>query len=138
MNEIDANAVLIVTGAHLGAELHDRPLAYFLRDKVAAAMGLADAGARVVVCSDLWYLNHDELRAYPTISIGGPGVSALGAYLASRLPSVLAVEGVYVVQMDPESEPPVAACWGKDADSTGEAVQAFASRHLAEFLESCE
>lgn len=137
MADLDPNAVLIVTGSHLRAETCDRPLAYFLRDQVATALGLSQPGERVVVCSDLWYLNHDELRSHPTISVGGPGVSALAAYLASRLPSVLAVEGVYVIQMDTEVDPPMAACWGRDAEATTTAVGAFAERHLAEFVAAC-
>jgi len=46
----------------------------------------------VLVCSDVWYLNNDPLRSRPTISIGGPGVNALSAYLADKLPSAFAIE----------------------------------------------
>lgn len=134
MSTLSPSTILIVTGAHLAAEASDRPLAYYLREQI----GLVRAGeAGALVCSDLWYLNHAELRECATVSIGGPTVSALAAYLAPRLPSVLAVDGVYMVQMDVEGERPVASCWGSDEDGTAAAVQAFVERHMEEFLEAC-
>lgn len=132
--------LLIVTGAHLAAEVHDRALAYALREQVLAALdarGVRLEPAGVIVCSDLWVMNQEELRSRPTISIGAPGVNALGAFLASRVPSVLAVEGVYVVQMQDEPTP-VASCWGRDAPATAAAVEAFALRHLESFLDAVE
>jgi len=128
-DRLDASA-LIVTGAHLLAEVHDRPWAYWLAERLRAALG------EVVVCSDLWYLNRDELRGLPVVSIGAPGVNALSAYFASRLPSVLAVEGVMVVQMATELDAPQACCWGRDEEATGAAVQAFAERHLEAFVDA--
>jgi len=126
-----SSTFMIVTGAHLHAEAHDRPWAYWLRERLEEAAG---EGANVHVCSDLWYLNNDELRGLPTISVGGPEVNALSAYLASRLPSVVAVEGKWVVLMEPEGGTPVACCWGRSAQETGAAVEAFAQRHLGAFL----
>lgn len=126
-----SHSFIIVTGAHLHAEAHDRPWAYWLRDRLREAAG---EQAAIFVCCDLWYLNNDELRGLPTVSVGGPEVNALSAYLASRLPSVVAVEGKWVVLMEPEGGPPVACCWGKSAQETGAAVEAFAQRHLAAFL----
>lgn len=124
----------------MAAEVHDRPLAYALREQVLAALDARDGDrnlASVVVCSDLWVMNQDELRTRPTISIGAPGVNALGAFLATRVPSVLAVEGVYVVQMQ-DDPTPVASCWGRDAAATAAAVEAFALRHLDTFLDAVE
>lgn len=126
-----APAVVIVTGAHLRAEEHDRPVAYLLRDRLAPSL------RPVVVCSDLWYLNQRELRATPTVSVGGPAVNALTAYLASRLPSVLAVEGRWVVLMDADADAPQACCWGMDPAGTRAAAEAFIDRHLAEFVGAC-
>jgi hypothetical protein len=132
--------LLIVTGAHLAAEVHDRPLAYALREQLLAALDARETPVEpdeVIVCSDLWVMNQDDLRSRPSISIGAPGVNALGAFLASRVPSVLAVEGVYVVQMQ-EEPTPVASCWGRDAGATAAAVEAFALRHLEAFLDAVE
>ncbi len=129
--------ILIVTGAHLRAEAGDRPLAYRLRARMLRWLGRdggEDPDAPVVVCSDLWYLNRDELRSCPTVSIGAPGVNALSAYLADKLPSAFAVEGVLVVQLDPQFEDRLACCWGVDRGATASAVEAFAERYLADFM----
>ncbi|MBI1190008.1 MAG: hypothetical protein GC200_04920 [Tepidisphaera sp.] len=139
-DERGRTAILIVTGAHLAAETHDRPLAYALREQVLAACDAREMGLApddVIVCSDLWMMNHDDLRALPTICVGAPGVNALAAFLASRVPSVLAVEGVYVVQMQDEPTP-VACCWGRDEGATAAAVEAFVLRHLEAFLDLVE
>jgi hypothetical protein len=131
---LGSERILIVTGAHLEAEVVHRPMAYRLREHVLRAIGESERPERVVVCSDLWYLNHAELRGFPTVSIGGPRTSALTAYLALRLPSVLAVDGLYVVQMDLEGDAPVASCWGETPEATATAVQAFEDRFLDAFL----
>ena len=61
--------ILIVTGSTLEAELYDRPTAYTLRlglfrwlqTRLGGAVRegeLSDAwGPRIVLCSDIWYLN---------------------------------------------------------------------------------
>ncbi|GJQ28678.1 MAG: hypothetical protein HBSAPP03_05620 [Phycisphaerae bacterium] len=131
---LDPSTILIVTGAHLEAEVHHRPLAYFLRGRLLESLGVDAPATSVIVCSDLWYMNHSDLRRHATISLGAPRHSAAAAYLAARLPSVLAVDGVYVVQMDLDADPPLASCWGDDAESTATAVQAFADRLLDPFL----
>jgi hypothetical protein len=147
-----ARLVLIVTGAHLRAEEHDRPTAYALAG--ALARGLAErngAGAsagsgaggdrnagswRVVVCSDLWYVNHPALRACPTVSVGGPRVNALTATLAGLLPDVLSVRGEYIVQLDPDLIDLACACWGETAEGTREAVRQFGSRWAGAWLDA--
>jgi hypothetical protein len=133
--------ILIVTGAHLLAEASDRPIAYGLRRQMAE--WLAEHGhredpenPRLVVCSDVWYLNNDPLRSRPTISIGGPGVNALSAYLADKLPSAFSVENVMLVQADLDFVEVVALCWGMDAAATAGAVEAFAQRYLDGFMEA--
>ena len=133
--------ILIVTGAHLRAEVSDRPIAYGLRQRLSAwlaARGRSETvkTPRVVVCSDVWYLNNDPLRSRPTISIGGPGVNALSAFLADKLPSAFAIEEVMLVQADPEFQEPVACCWGRDEEATAGAVEAFAERYLEGFMEA--
>lgn len=128
--------LLIVVGAHLGAERHDRPTADSLRSFLAEALAdLEDTPLRPLVCTDIWYLNNDELRRRPTISVGGPDVNALTANWASKLPSALAVDGRYMVQLDLEGIEPIAACWGATHAETRNAVDAFVSRFARPFLE---
>lgn len=124
--------VLIVVGAHLRAEIEDRPTAYRLAATIDARAPLA---TRAVVCTDLWYLNDDRLRVKPTISVGGPDVNALSAFLANKVPSAFAIDGVLVVQHDVELLDLVACCWGVSPESTGAAVDAFCDRYLDRFLD---
>lgn len=131
--------ILIVTGAHLRAEAVDRPIAYGLRTRLAQWLAAHDHPEnpdrpRILVCSDVWYLNNDPLRSRPTISIGGPGVNALSAFLADKLPSAFAVEGVMLVQADLEFNDIIACCWGRDEQATAAAVDAFADRYLDDFM----
>jgi hypothetical protein len=131
--------VVIVTGSHLAAELCDRPQAYRLRERIVTRLRDEEMDRpelRVVVCSDVWYLNQDHLRTLPTISVGGPAVSALAAYLADRLPSVFAVDGVMIVQMDENAGIPMASIWGIDAPSTASAVDTFLDKFLDQFLDA--
>ncbi len=130
--------IAVVVGAHLKAEREHRPLAYFLRARLLAVMDGDGAtpeadDPRVAVCTDLWYVNREELSRVAAVSIGGPEVNALTAHLASRLPSALAIEGRLVVQADASLSPPLAAAWGVDASSTGEAVRLFAERYGESF-----
>lgn len=131
--------LLIVVGADLRAELEDRPLAYRLREVALERLSPVDSSdgpdARVLVCTDLWHLNHAHLRARPTISLGGPDRNALTAFLGDRIPSVLAVEGAYVVQMDLELVQTQCCCWGQEGPGTEVAVQAFIERYMDRFLE---
>jgi hypothetical protein len=131
--------ILIVTGAHLRAEAADRPIAYALGDLIGSLLnrrGIAHTpeNPRVLVCSDLWYLNNDPLRSRPTISVGPPGTNALSAFLADKLPSAFAIEGVLLVQADPGFGELVASCWGRDTPATAAAVDAFTSRYLDDFM----
>lgn len=136
--------ILIVTGAHLRAEVGDRPLAYRLRERIVGWLDErldADGDdprrlSRVVVCSDVWYLNNDELRRCPAISIGGPGVNALSAYLGDKLPSAFVIDDVLVVQLDPGFDELLACVWGVNHAATVTAVDAFAERYLGAFLEA--
>jgi hypothetical protein len=130
--------ILIVVGAHLHAEVGDRPVAYALRQKLLNWLeerGLGgEEGRPVIVCSDLWYLNTPELAGLPTVSIGGPGVNALSAHWANKVPNALAVENFYVVQMDVEGDDSMASCWGVDSNATAAAAEAFAARYLDLFM----
>lgn len=125
-------AVLIVTGSTLAAEALDRPTANALRTALAAALPDLD----VVVCSDIWYLNQDDLRGRPTISVGSPQVSALAAYLADRLPSAFAIDDVLMIQTDLDFDEPVASCWGVTHEATARAVTEFRERYLKAFVKA--
>lgn len=129
---IPGQALPIVVGAHVRAEVEDRPIAEALRralDGPARLRGLAP-----VVVTDLWYLNTEPLRSQPTVAIGRPEINALSAFLADKLPSVLAVDDRLVVLLDPELADPAACCWGRDAAATAEAVRAFSERWSERFL----
>lgn len=139
--------ILIVTGSTLDAELLDRPTAYALRQAMIVWLvehGLVrdsrEAASRVLVCSDLWYMNQDELRSCPTVSVGGPGSNALAAFLGDKLPSAFVVDGRMMVQMDPDLggglDDVIASCWGDNAVSTASAVGAFQERYLPDFIEA--
>lgn len=130
--------ILVVVGAHLRAELRDRPAAARLRN--AMLEWLEDRHPdnalphRVVLVTDLWYLNQDELRALPTVSVGGPRVNALTAFLGDKLPSAFSIDDVLLVQIDLAYEDLLASCWGADGVWTGAAVDAFLERYLDGFM----
>ena len=130
------NMVLVVTGASLRAETMDRPLAYRVKDAVDERIAdLEDWQCAVI--SDIWYLNNEAFGDQPTISVGGPGVKALSAYLYERLPSALAIDNVFVIQMDLQHDDHRCAVWGMDHDTTVEAIDTFIEKgHLDRFL-SC-
>ena len=136
--------LLIVVGAHLRAEIGDRPLAYCLRQRLIdwldARYGPENQHEAhplsIVVCTDLWYLNREELRARPTLSIGGPGVNALAAFLGDKLASVFSIRDVLLVQADLEFVDVIASCWGIDEASTVAAVDAFCERYLDAFMQA--
>jgi hypothetical protein len=142
MDQSTDSLLLIVTGAHLIAEREDRPIAYrlatIIRERLEARFGPATAERpwplTPLVCSDIWYLNHAELRSQPTISVGHPGVNALAAYLGDKIPSAYAIKDVLVVQCDVEMNQLIASCWGENACSTSDAVEAFCDRYLTPFL----
>lgn len=125
---------LVVVGAHLRAEAWDRPIAADLRRKLLAALDAEDDPTRVLVCTDIWYLNQRDLRQRPTISVGAPGVNAFTAYLADRLPTAFAVDNVLSIQYDVEGAEPLAACWGATPRATHAAVRTFEEKYLPTFL----
>ena len=129
MPHIDVNKLLlIVTGAHLRAEAGDRPLAYQLQAAIVDWLAEHAAGDDPLVpltCTDVWYLNAEELHARPLISLGGPGVNALAAYLAQRVPPVLTVEDRLFIQMDLEFTDLRVSVWGHNGRSTAAALKLF-------------
>jgi len=137
--DIDPDTLLlIVVGAHLKAEAGDRPAAYRLLDAIQRQLhqqtGSTDWPVNPLLCTDVWYLNNNELHGRPLISIGGPGVNAVSAYLYQKLPTALAVEDQLVVQADVEMADLRCAIWGVDAGHSNSAVELFQSKYLSEFI----
>lgn len=127
----------IVVGAGLGAEQGDRPCAYALAGEIQrrlAAGHARDDAPSPLVCCDVWYLNHNALRALPTIAVGPPEHNALSAFLVGRLPRVLSVDERLAVHLDLYGHEPVVCCWGVDAAATAQACRAFAQRYLRAWL----
>lgn len=145
MPEIDIERlVLIVTGVQLNAELGDRALAYKVKEEMTAILARIappgeDAASLVpVVVSDVYYLNSEPLQTRPVLSIGGPGVNALSAMLVDKLPTVVAIENVLVIQMDLEMSDPRATVWGMNHLDTVRAVELFVARNYLEvFVRGC-
>ena len=133
----NALPVMIVVGSHLRAEAADRPLAYRLVVEVEQWTERFEAQLGVeiepMVCTDLWYLNHEELRQRPTICVGGPGVNALSAYLAQHLSEENRNADV-LLQIDPDYTDLQACIWGKDHDLTAHGLQLFIDRYLDGYL----
>ena len=132
--------LLIVVGAHLKAEVADRPTAYRLLESVQEQLHhqtqATDWPVTPIVCTDVWYLNNNDLHSRPLISVGGPGVNALSAYLYQKLPTALAVEDQLVIQLDVEMTDLRCAIWGTDAGHSNTAVELFETKYLAEFIKA--
>jgi hypothetical protein len=129
--------VLIVVGACLRGEVADRPLAYRLQRRVRRWLkrhaGTLEIPIDALVCTDVWYLNSDELQHRPTISLGGPGVNALSAYLAQHLDEP--DEDTHVlIHMDPEFTDLRIAVWGMDHELTAKGVDVFTQQYMNDFL----
>ena len=124
-----------MVGAHLLAEVNHRAIAHDLRDVCARMLDDAGSSLTPVVCTDVWYLNDDDLRVRPTISVGAPGLNALTAFLADKLPTAYAIDDRLAIQYDPEFADHAAAVWGVDTESTAEAVAVFVERHLPAVLD---
>lgn len=129
------DTVVIVVGLTVRAEEADRPLAYRLALETAKRLG-EDTRWRVLVVTDVLYLNDPQLSKLPVICIGGPGVNNLSAKLFRQLPAVLTVDNVLVIQMDLESDDRRACLWGMNHDQTVEALDLFMKRYLDPFLDA--
>jgi hypothetical protein len=136
--------LLIVTGSTLRAEEMDRPLAYYLKQRVEQALADAIAAGRdglegyiVRVVADFRWIHDDPLQNFPTISLGGPGVNSLAGRWLEDVPVSLAFNDRYFIQMDPDLAEPRASVWGMDNATTQLAVSVFIDRFLPRFLERC-
>ncbi len=136
--------LLIVTGSTLRAEEMDRPLGYYLKQRVEQALADAIAAGRdaledyvVRVVADFRWIHDDPLQNLPTISLGGPGVNALAHRWLEDVPISLAYSERYFIQMDPELTEARVSIWGMDNTTTQIAVSVFVDRFLPRFLERC-
>jgi hypothetical protein len=135
--ELNAERLLIVTGSTLRAEEVDRPLAYYLKQRIESCLTPDPSASRVLVVADFRWIHDEPLQDLPTISVGGPGVSALAHRWLEEVPVTLAVDEEYYIQMDPELDRPRASIWGMDNASTQIAVSIFVDRFLPRFLQHC-
>jgi hypothetical protein len=132
--------LLIVTGSVLRAEELDRPLAYYLKQRVESYLDAHEPSLgpfEVRVVADFRWIHDELLQELPTISVGGPGVNALSQRWLKEVPLSLAVDERYYLQMDPDLEEPRASIWGMDNTTTQIAVSVFAERFLPRFLDHC-
>jgi hypothetical protein len=151
--------ILIVTGSSLRAEEMDRPLAYYLQQRIEAVLrgeSIKPTGSKsrsrskarpesapdvsdyeVRVVADFRWLNEEFLQGLPTISLGGPGVNALARRWLEEVPIALNVNERYFIQMDPDLTEPHVSIWGMDNPTTQIAVSVFLDRYLSRFLERC-
>ena len=136
--------LLIVTGSSLRAEEMDRPLAYYLKQRIEHSLSEAVSDGRgglegyvVRVVADIRWIHDEPLQILPTISLGGPGVNALARRWLEEVPVSLAFNERYFIQMDPDLTEPHASIWGMDNATTQIAVSVFVDRFLPRFLERC-
>src|SRR5437773_12198632 len=93
--ESPARLLLIVTGSTLRAEELDRPLAYYLKQRIDQSLSAHDPPLglfRVRVVADFRWMHEKKLQVLPTISVGGAGVNALAQDWLEEVPVSLAVD----------------------------------------------
>jgi len=136
--------LLIVTGSTLRAEELDRPLGYYLKQRIEQALNEATTSGRqdlegyvVRVIADVRWIHDEPLQNLPTISLGGPGVNALAHRWLEEVPVSMAYSERYFIQMDPHLAEVRASIWGMDNTTTQIAVSVFIDRFLPRFLERC-
>src|SRR5271157_4061326 len=140
--------LLIVTGSTLRAEEMDRPLGYYLKQRIEGILSASadQAGSKhghdlsdyqVRVIADFRWIHDEFLQSLPTISLGGPGVNALAHRWLEEVPVSMAYSERYFIQMDPDLAEVRASVWGMDNTTTQIAVSVFVDRFLPRFLERC-
>src|SRR6516162_6280437 len=143
-NGTPVRLLLVVTGSTLRAEEVDRPLGYYLKQRIDQALREATATGRrdlenyvVRVIADFRWIHDEPLQNLPTISLGGPGVNALAHRWLEEVPVSMAYSERYFIQMDPDLAEVRASVWGMDNTTTQIAVSVFVDRFLPRFLERC-
>ena len=138
--------LLIVTGSTLRAEELDRPLGYYLKQRLEEVLSKSQNGSKhtadlsdyqVRVIADFRWIHDELLQNLPTVSLGGPGVNALAHRWLEEVPISLAFNDRYFIQMDPDLTEPRVSIWGMDNSTTQIAVSVFLDRFLPRFLERC-
>ena len=113
-----AKLLLIVVGSTLRAEEVDRPLGYFLKQRVEQYLAdhereLGSGSIRVRVIADFRWIHDELLHGLPTISVGGPGVNELAHRWLEEVPVSLAVEQRAIIcKWTPISTSPAPASGG--------------------------
>lgn len=129
--------LMVVVGADLRAESADRPLAYRLIREIEAWIerhrAVLSVEIQPEVCTDLWYLHHDELRRLPTVCLGGPRVNLLSAYLARHLVEADR-DAEVLLQIDPDFTDLQACLWGSDHTLTAHGLDLFVQQYLDGYL----
>jgi hypothetical protein len=132
MQELDVQqTILIVVGSDVKPEEKDRPIAYKLKANIEQSPKYGSLAFRkCIVISDALFDSDKIIQLCPTISIGGPGVNALSALLAEKLPIYLKKDDRYFIQFDETPQNNRISLWGMDQQSTEEAVNCFISEGL--------
>jgi hypothetical protein len=127
MQQLDVNqTILIVVGSDINPEEKDRPLAYYLKEQIENSPEYGSLPFRkCIVISDSLFENDKIIQICPTISIGGPGVNALAARLAEKLPIQVAMENQFYIQYNENGPDNIVSIWGMDQDNTKAAVELF-------------
>lgn len=159
----ESNAVLIVVGSHLRAEQGDRPLAYALKRRILGwrrrHADQLSVPLTPIVCTDLWYLNHEHLQRRPTVCIGGPGVNAYAALSIQQVegasdaedanqpepelpgeaptPPIPPGEPKVTIMIDPDFTHLRVGIWGTNHELTAKGVELFCERYLDGYLRAC-
>ena len=126
----------IVVGAHLRAEVSDRPLAEQVKCEINSwkhQNGITES-PYPLICTDMWYLNSVELRVQPTLSIGSPEVNAATAAFASDVPTLVEIPEAYRIQADPAFIDLKCALWGIDVEQSQLGVDAFLKDVMGSWL----
>ncbi|MEE2819849.1 MAG: hypothetical protein VX615_04475 [Planctomycetota bacterium] len=130
------SVIPIIVGAHLRAEVGDRPLAEQVKGAIEAWKATNDVSVSPypLVCTDMWYLNSVELRIQPSLSIGSPEVNAATAAFASDIPTLVEVPDAYRIQADPTFIDLKCSLWGIDTQQTQLGIDAFVKDVMGQWL----
>ena len=135
MKRIDTDeTILIVTGSDIPAEMHDRPVAYALKNEIDR-LGAGATWRGAVVVGDRWYADNRLFHLCSTVIIGGPGVNAVAAALVDELPMLTTIDERVFLQGAWDGEMKRVSLWGLDRSSTAQAVETFVrDGHCTRFL----
>ena len=141
--ELPVRWLLIVTGSTLRAEEMDRPLGYFLKQKIEDALehGSRPAGAVWMTIKCAWWpifagsttSRYRAFRPFHSVARGSmPSRTAGSRKYPSHWLSASATSSRWT-----PSWPSRASVWGMDNASTQIAVSVFVDRFLPRFLDRC-